>query len=121
MTNCWRAANRIAQCGGNDPQRVRLAQAVCAAAKQEMGWPSDYFIPDDPFDIVFWPHEDALDQMCAVLDIEERLEIVIDDAVAESWAGKTINDIVDYFLTKSAELSPALHSEGRGDETSPSA
>lgn len=85
---------------GNNPRRVELGQYISEIAKLQMGWPNDHFMPEDPFEIVFWSHKDALDIDEAILNIEDRLDIVIREGDVQKWVGKTLSEVVDHLLAK---------------------
>ncbi len=81
---------------GENAERVSLAQYVCAVAKKEMGWPNDYFIPNDPAGIVFWAHDDGLDVEAAVTDIEKHLGIKLNNDEVEAWFSQTLGEVVAF-------------------------
>ena len=80
---------------GESAAKIALARYVCKVAAEEMGWPNDYFIPDDPVGVVFWAHEDGLDVESAVMEIEEHLGITLDDAEVETWFNQTLGEVVE--------------------------
>jgi len=45
---------------GSNPRRLEMARGIRRIIRDQMGWPNDHFIPDDPMDIVCWAHEDGL-------------------------------------------------------------
>jgi hypothetical protein len=65
-----------------------------------MGWPNDYFIPDDPAGGIFWAHEDGLDLESAVMDIEVYLEIHLEDAEIHTWFHQTLGEVVNFLWTR---------------------
>jgi len=81
---------------GVSAAKIALARFVCKVAAEEMGWPNDYFIPDDPAGVVFWAHEDGLDVEAAVMEIEEHLDIKLEDAEVEAWFNQTLGEVVDF-------------------------
>ena len=56
---------------GTDVSRIRIGQLICRVAKEQYGWSNDYFLPDDPFNIVFLVLWDDLDIVEVAMKIEE--------------------------------------------------
>ena len=62
---------------------ARLAERVTAILARHLGWPSDRFIPRDPFEIVCWdrrayPNNDLV-QLEALLEIEREIGVGFPD------------------------------------------
>jgi hypothetical protein len=87
-----------------DARYRAIAQIVCEVAQTEMGWPTDAFIAQDSFGVVFWSYDDGLDMEWAMIKIEEQLGIKISDAHIAQMIDKTLGEFVAYL----AERSPAL-------------
>ena len=85
---------------GNSSAKIALARFVCKIAAEEMGWPNDYFIPDDPAGVVFWAHEDGLDVESAVMEIEEHLGIQLEDTEVEAWFHQTLGDVIEFLWVR---------------------
>lgn len=87
---------------GRDCERVRLAREISSVLKRQFGWPTECFIPDDPFEILMF--ERAFVDMpaaYAVLDIED---LCPDVAFTEShwrwFLTVTFGEVVDHLLGK---------------------
>ena len=85
---------------GANAAKIELARFVCRVAAEEMGWPNDYFIPDDPASIVFWAHEDGLDVTFAVMEIEHHLDIKLENAEVEAWFDQTLGEVVEFLWVR---------------------
>ena len=81
---------------GESAAKIALARFVCHVAAEEMGWPNDHFIPEDPAGIVFWAHDDGLDVTFAVTKIEDHLGIKLEDAAVEAWFHQTLGEVVEF-------------------------
>lgn len=80
---------------GDDPSLRETAATMANIAAQEIGWPNDRFLPDDPLATVLWAHEDGLDDMAAIQSIEEEFGIVLPmDWIESEWSG-TWGDFVN--------------------------
>lgn len=88
---------------GESAAGIALPRCICRVAAQEMGWPNDYFIPEDPAKIVFWAHNDGLDVESAVMEIEEHLDIKLEDAEVEAWFNQTLGEVVDFLWVRQQE------------------
>lgn len=92
---------------GDNAAKVALAHSVCKIAAEEMGWPNDHFVPDDPAGVVFWAHEDGLDVESAVLEIEQGLGIRLKDAEVEAWFYQTLGEVIEsLWVRQQAVLDP---------------
>ena len=93
---------------GDNAAKVALAHFVCKIAAEEMGWPNDHLIPDDPAGVVFWAHEDGLDVESAVLEIEQRLSIKLEDAEVEAWFCQTLGEVIESLWVRQQTVLDAL-------------
>jgi hypothetical protein len=50
-----------------------IASTISELAKTNLGWPNDYFIPEDPFVILVWDRNGDLATTEALAEIEARL------------------------------------------------
>jgi len=78
---------------------------VCEVAQTEMGWPTDAFVPDDPFAVVFWSYDDGLDMEWALMKIEDQLGFEIPGGDVEALASMKLGEFVSY-LTQPERPSP---------------
>lgn len=92
---------------GGNAAKINLARSVCKIAAEEMGWPNDYFIPDDPAGVVFWAHEDGLDVESAVLEIEQCMEIKLEVAEVEAWFYQTLGEVVEFLWARQQTVPDA--------------
>ena len=85
---------------GPDSTHLRIGHLICRLAKKQYDWVNDYFIPDDPFDIVFLTPWDDLDLVIIAMDIEEELEISLEPQEVYALCGGTVNDFVELVTSK---------------------
>ena len=73
---------------GAQLQFVRLLSQSIAA---EMGWPSEYFIPNDPLDIVLFPHSggDGGELIHALYQVEKTLGVRLDRTFIRNLPSET--------------------------------
>lgn len=51
-----------------------IAAAVSRIIHENMGWPTDRYIPDDTMGILLWAHRDGLDDVGCIQDLEKHFE-----------------------------------------------
>ncbi len=84
---------------GSEPRRRELSSAVRTLIEEEFGWPNDHFIPDDPFGIACWGHEDGLDAVSAVTRIKKEFGFHQPDSEWERlWFHGTLGEFVDHII-----------------------
>jgi len=83
---------------GPDPERIALAKTVCNVITEELSWPNDYFIPEDPVNILLWSHVEGLDDVEAVMQLEEKLGVKITEEQAAEWSNGTLSQMIDSLL-----------------------
>ncbi len=82
---------------GSDRQQV--SAAIRKIAMEELGWPNDHFIPADPCSIVFWGHNDGLDDVSAVMRIERHFGCDLSDSESERlMTHGTLGELVDRLI-----------------------
>lgn len=81
---------------GDDPERIHLARLVCRLAHENLWWPNDHFIPEDPARVAFFEHEDGLDLTAMVIDLEQALGTRFSDQEVLSWLDMTLGDVIDW-------------------------
>jgi acyl carrier protein len=91
---------------GSDPERIALAKIVCKILAEELSWPNDHFIPEDPVNILLWSHVDGLDDVEAVLQLEEKLGVKITEEQTAAWSDGTLGEMVDCLLEMKSQLKP---------------
>ena len=73
----------------DEPLLLDTASIVENIAREEIGWHTGRFIPEDPLATVLWAHVDGLDDIGAILAVEERFGIQLPEAWIEAhWAGR---------------------------------
>jgi hypothetical protein len=78
-------------CAGFEDLSRRLRGLIAT----EFHWPNDHFLPDDPFEIVFWDHGVSMDGIWTIQCIEEEFGIEISaDDLMPLWQGGTLGDFV---------------------------
>jgi hypothetical protein len=92
---------------GDNADKTALAQYVCLAVRNGIGWPNDYFIPSDPAYVVFWSYRDGLGLDELILEIEEHLEIDEPALKFNLAPDQTLGDIVDMLWDKHNSSSTA--------------
>jgi hypothetical protein len=85
---------------GSTPERVNMAQYVCAVIKDTYAWPNSHFIPEDPLDVVFQMPFGEVDLVECIVRLQEDLSINIQNKEAQQWSGKRLGNIVDFLLAK---------------------
>jgi len=89
-TSFWGAPSPRQQAG----QRLRPIFA------DEFGWPNDHFLPEDPFGIVFWAHQDGLDDVSAIQKIEKTFNVSLPIPALEGlWRHGTLGDFIELLLS----------------------
>jgi acyl carrier protein len=84
---------------GSDPRRQEISATVRSLIAEELGWPNDHFIPDDPFGIAFWGHQDGLDDVSAAMRIEKQFGFRLPDSEWERfWCHGTLGEFVDRLI-----------------------
>jgi hypothetical protein len=87
---------------GNDPRRLAVAQQLSRIIKDNVGWTSDNFIPDDPFDLLCWGGMYDLQEIEVLMDIEKHFIINIPENHNEMIWTFTLGQLVDYILANAA-------------------
>jgi len=83
---------------GEDLVRTQLARTISELAEQNLGWPNDYFIPDDAFEVVLWDCHGDLGSAAALMDIYESLGVDLceDEKEWDLLSGMTFGEVVDF-------------------------
>jgi hypothetical protein len=87
---------------GEDSQRRSIAAYIVQQIQHEFGWPNHYFIPSDPLWIAAWAHEDGLDDVSFVLNIERHYKIKI-NIQKHFLRDSTLADLVDYIYNETTK------------------
>jgi hypothetical protein len=76
-----------------------IASSLCRAAKSEIGWPNDHFIPSDPIRIALWSFHDGLDAEEAIMRVGDDLQLDIKwKELIPIWNSE-LSHLVDYIAT----------------------
>ena len=87
---------------GTDRARRRFVRWIARLIRDEFGWPNHHFHPDDPVRLVCWAHDDALDDVLFLLELEDELGCQITEAECETLWGMTLGEAVDFLLDKAS-------------------
>jgi hypothetical protein len=85
---------------GDDPIHGQVGQQICRIAKDVYDWPTDNFIPDDPFDIVFLMPWDDLELVEVSVLLQEPLAVMLTNNEIYGISGKSLGDLVKLIATK---------------------
>ena len=65
-----------------------IAERLIVILGEEFGWKPPYFMPNDPFSVAFWAHEDGLDDISAIERVEAEWGIELtEDDIEDSFRG----------------------------------
>lgn len=83
------------------PKEQTIARVIARIAKEEIGWPNTYFIPDDPFEILLWDAGEDLLTTSAVERIESDIGLEgMDDDQWKELASQTFGEVVRELLAR---------------------
>jgi hypothetical protein len=104
---CQQLALRTAECWtlwGPNEARVKAAQFVAKTVAEEVQWPNPIFLPDDPFELVFWDHKscviDDLSLVGAFVTIEDHFNRSSSEEEFAHLAQGTFGGYVDFLLKR---------------------
>jgi hypothetical protein len=86
-----------------DQLKFCIALVVIGIVRRVYGWSVDWFIPEDPCEIVFRLPWDDLETVEICTDIEQRLHIRLADAELNAAFDRTLGDLVDLIVTSFKE------------------
>src|SRR6266404_815554 len=66
---------------------VELARIISKVVKEALRWPNDYFIPDDPFEIVIWDKHGDMATTETIAAIERK--IGVEQKASAEWENLT--------------------------------
>jgi len=92
---------------GGDIRRQFVGRRICRSIKKNIGWRVDYFIPEDPFDLLCWGGWFDLAEVEVIIDIEEVFSMRASD---EEWSAvfdKTFSEVVDFVIRRAPEHATA--------------
>jgi hypothetical protein len=87
---------------GHDPRRCEIARQLSRIIKHSVGWSSDNFIPDDPFDLLCWGGFYDLQEVEVIVEIERLFVIDVGDDQFDVIWKLTLGQLVDYLLANAA-------------------
>jgi energy-coupling factor transport system substrate-specific component len=61
----------LAAWSGFSPREIEFSRTISKIVQKHLGWPNDYFIPSDPFEIVIWDRHGDLAVVEVIANIEE--------------------------------------------------
>jgi len=82
---------------GEDLVRTQLARTISDLARRNLGWPNDYFIPQDAFQVVLWDCHGDLGTVALLVDIYESLGVDLgeDEKEWDLLSGMSFGEVVD--------------------------
>ena len=98
-----------------DPMLVRdtwkveereIVDRLAIIVSEEIGWKYPRFMPTDPLSVVFWAHQDGLDDAAAVQRIEQEFGITMSLEESCSLSRGTMIDLVAAIRAKRANQAP---------------
>jgi hypothetical protein len=88
---------------GPGPRRQKASASLCTLIMEELGWPNDRFMPEDPSGVAFWAHRDGLDGVTALMRLEREFEVHFPD---EEWERLcrhgTLGELVDRLIERAS-------------------
>ena len=100
---------------GKDLVRTQLARTISDIARRGLGWPNDYFIPQDAFEVVIWDNfGDAFAFAELLMELEDALGIDLgeDDEEFGRLLTMSFGEVVDLLRTrigKRGTSAPEMH------------
>jgi len=85
---------------GGTSRRQELARHVCQSLAKAIGWPHANFLPEDPFVMLCWPHQDGLDDLDFKFRLEGYLKRDISREEFDSFLDMSLGQVVDRLLEK---------------------
>ena len=99
-----------------DAQHQEIAQFVCMAVMDQIGWPNDRYLPTDDVGVIFWSFYDCLEAVEIFMKIEDRYGFKFPNELVESIGQHDMAALVDLI----ASLTPAEEPESSPEDLSPS-
>jgi acyl carrier protein len=90
-------------------QRREAFEAISKIIQRDFGYPNNYFIPEDPFEILFWFWDD-FDGMAAVeasMNLEDKFGISLSEQDFVKMLNMTLGEVVDFIVSKSCIHPPS--------------
>jgi hypothetical protein len=82
--------------------RVKAAQFVAKTLGEAVEWPNPIFVPEDPFELLFWDHKscaiDDLSLVGAFVEIESHFNAQPSEKEMDALAAGTVGGYVDFLL-----------------------
>lgn len=83
---------------GTDPLRIRIGQILSKVAQEAYHWPNDYFVPNDPFEIVYLMPWDEIEIKNISQRLEHELNIKLKISDLYELQGKTLSQFLDFLI-----------------------
>ncbi len=104
---CTQLSQRTPDCWstwGPDKARLEAARFVARTVAEAVEWPNPIFVPDDPYDLVFWDHKscvvDDLSLIDALMEIDGHFHANPSEDEMGMLAAGTLGPYIDYLLTQ---------------------
>ena len=89
---------------GDACDRIRLARQVSGIIHKWLYWPNDFFIPEDPFEILVWDHtayySDGFVLSGIVKEFEEFIGETYTDTFWEAALSLRYGEVIDHLLNR---------------------
>ncbi len=101
---CAQLEQRTPECWSlwGDDARLKAAQFVAGTLAEAVEWPNPIFIPEDPYELLFWDHKscaiDDLSLVDAMMQIEEHFKVSPSEKQMETFETGTVGGYVDFLL-----------------------
>jgi acyl carrier protein len=85
-------------------QRREVFEAISKIIQRDFGYPNNYFIPEDPFEILFWDDFDGMAVVEASMNLEDKFGISLSEQDFVKMHNMTLGEVVDFIVS-----NPSIH------------
>jgi hypothetical protein len=84
-----------------DADFLAFVGGSCEIIRDEIGWPNDRFISEDDCGAVLWAYDDGLDDVLAVIEIEEKFNLAeVPDAEFEGITAASFGEFLEAMYSR---------------------